>query len=165
MRDPEREAETQAEGEAGSLQGAWCGTRSQDPGMRPWAEGRWSTAEPPGRPLHFSYLTDFTLLPVCWGPGHSVVNQAGLLICILGLSSQEPSVKVLRPRCSCSVNIPSTFFFKDCVYLIMRDRERGSMHVSRGWGQRERKNLKQTPCSEEPQLRAWSHNPEIMTWA
>ena len=33
-RDREREAETQAEGEAGSLQGAQCGTRSQDPGIK-----------------------------------------------------------------------------------------------------------------------------------
>ena len=32
MRDTHREAETQAEGEAGSLQGARHGTRSQDPG-------------------------------------------------------------------------------------------------------------------------------------
>ena len=33
MRDTEREAETQAEGETGFLQGARCGTRSQDPGI------------------------------------------------------------------------------------------------------------------------------------
>ena len=40
MRDIEREAETQAEGgEAGSMQGARCGTRSLDSGIRPWAEG------------------------------------------------------------------------------------------------------------------------------
>ena len=32
MRDTEREGETQAEEEAGSTQGAQCGTRSQDPG-------------------------------------------------------------------------------------------------------------------------------------
>ena len=31
MRDTKREAETQAEGEAGSMQGAQCGTQSQDP--------------------------------------------------------------------------------------------------------------------------------------
>ena len=37
--DTEREAETQAEGEAGSLQGPRCGTRSQDPRITPWAEG------------------------------------------------------------------------------------------------------------------------------
>ena len=33
MRDTQREAETQAEGEAGSLYGARCGTQSQDPGI------------------------------------------------------------------------------------------------------------------------------------
>ena len=37
--DREREAETQAEGEAGSMQGAQCGTRSQDSKITPWAEG------------------------------------------------------------------------------------------------------------------------------
>uniref|UniRef100_A0A8C0S8I8 Toll-like receptor 9 n=4 Tax=Canis lupus familiaris TaxID=9615 RepID=A0A8C0S8I8_CANLF len=50
MRDTQREAGTQAEGEAGSLQGARCGTRSQDPGITPWAEGRRSTPEPPRSP-------------------------------------------------------------------------------------------------------------------
>ena len=50
MRHREREAETQAAGEAGSLRGARCGTRSRDPGIMPWAEGRCSTAEPPGAP-------------------------------------------------------------------------------------------------------------------
>ena len=33
MRDTQREAETQAEGEADSLRGAGCGTPSQDPGI------------------------------------------------------------------------------------------------------------------------------------
>ena len=37
-RQIEREAETQ-EGEAGSMQGARCRTRSQDPRITPWAEG------------------------------------------------------------------------------------------------------------------------------
>ena len=35
----EREAETQAEGEAGSMQGALCGTRSGVSRITPWAEG------------------------------------------------------------------------------------------------------------------------------
>ena len=41
MRDPqrEREAETQAEGEAGSMQGARHGTQSRVSRIRPWAEG------------------------------------------------------------------------------------------------------------------------------
>ena len=43
----EREAQTQAEGEAGSMQGARCGTRSRDSRIIPWAEGRRQTTEPP----------------------------------------------------------------------------------------------------------------------
>ena len=46
MRGMQREAETQAEGETGFLWGAWCRTRSQDPRIKPWAEGRGSTTEP-----------------------------------------------------------------------------------------------------------------------
>ena len=38
MRDPEREAETPAEGEAGSMQGAQRGTRSRIPGSLPKPE-------------------------------------------------------------------------------------------------------------------------------
>ena len=47
----EREAETQAEGGAGSLQGARRGTPSQDSRITPWAEGgalnRWATRAAP----------------------------------------------------------------------------------------------------------------------
>ena len=46
MRDREREAETQAEGEAGFSRGTRCGTRSWDSRTMPWAEGRRSTTEP-----------------------------------------------------------------------------------------------------------------------
>ena len=35
MRDKQREAETQAEGEASFLRQAQCGTGSQDPGIMP----------------------------------------------------------------------------------------------------------------------------------
>ena len=42
--------ETQAEGEAGSMQGAPRGTRSWDPRVTPWAEGRRQTVEPPRDP-------------------------------------------------------------------------------------------------------------------
>ena len=50
MRDTQGEAETQAEGEAGSMQGPRCGTRSKDPGITTSAEGRCSTTEPPRHP-------------------------------------------------------------------------------------------------------------------
>ena len=39
MRDTDREAETQAEGEAGSMQGAQHGTRSRVSRITLWAEG------------------------------------------------------------------------------------------------------------------------------
>ena len=48
-----REAETQAEGEAGSTQGARRKTRSQVSRITPWAKGRGQTAEPPRDPLVF----------------------------------------------------------------------------------------------------------------
>ena len=47
MRDREREAETQAEGEAGSLQGVQHGTQSWVSRIRPRAKGRCQTPEPP----------------------------------------------------------------------------------------------------------------------
>ena len=40
MRHTEKEAKTQAEGEAGSLQGLQRGTRSWDPGIMTRAKGR-----------------------------------------------------------------------------------------------------------------------------
>ena len=39
MRDTEREAQAEAEGDAGSMQGAWLGTCSQVSRIMPWAEG------------------------------------------------------------------------------------------------------------------------------
>ena len=65
MRDTERrEAETQAEGEAGSMQGASCGTQSQDSRIMPWAEGRYQTTEPPRDPregiLKYTYYSYYS---------------------------------------------------------------------------------------------------------
>ena len=53
MKDTEREAETQAEGEAGSMQRAWCGTPSWDSRIAPWAKGRRQTTAPPRDPQRF----------------------------------------------------------------------------------------------------------------
>ena len=44
------------EGEAGSLQGAWCRTRTQDPRIVTWAKGKRSTIEPPRCPLSFIFI-------------------------------------------------------------------------------------------------------------
>ena len=46
----EREAETQAEGEAGSMQGARCGIPSRVSRITPWAEGGAKLLSHPGCP-------------------------------------------------------------------------------------------------------------------
>ena len=57
MRNTEREREREAEGEAGSMQGAWCGTRSRDSRITPWAKGSAKPLSHPGIPiLQFFYL-------------------------------------------------------------------------------------------------------------
>ena len=53
MRDTEREAETQAGGEAGSVQGAQRGIRFRVSRIRPWAEGGAKPLSPPGLPESF----------------------------------------------------------------------------------------------------------------
>ena len=50
--ETQREAETQAEGEAGSLQGAPCGTRPQGPGSGPETKADTQLLSHPGVPGH-----------------------------------------------------------------------------------------------------------------
>ena len=82
MRDSDREAEKQAEGEAGSMQGARRGTQSWVSRIAPQAKGRSETAEPPRDPRFVPlkiYLKDAWVaqwFSVClwlryesWGPG------------------------------------------------------------------------------------------------
>ena len=52
MRNTEREAETQAKGEAGSMQGAGCGTRSQDPRSCLEPKAATQLLSHPGIPIH-----------------------------------------------------------------------------------------------------------------
>ena len=54
-RHTEREAETQAEGEVGSIQGAQCGTWSQVSRIIPWAEGSTKLLSHPGCPKGIIY--------------------------------------------------------------------------------------------------------------
>ena len=62
MRDTEREAETQAEGEAGPPQGAQCGTRSRDPGSHLGPKAGAKPLSHPGIPLiDFSSKVQTTL--------------------------------------------------------------------------------------------------------
>ena len=62
MIEREREAETQEEGEAGSMPEAWRGTQYRDSRFTPWAKGRRQTAEPPRDPSFWIVLTHHFLL-------------------------------------------------------------------------------------------------------
>ena len=53
----EREAETQAEGEAGSMQGARRGTRSRVSRITPWAEGGAKPLSQLGCPISQTFKT------------------------------------------------------------------------------------------------------------
>ena len=80
MRDREREAETQAEGEAGSMQGARCRTQSQVSRIMPWVEGSTKPLNHPGcpplcfklfKPLFLSDLINgyyFLVQEITWSP-------------------------------------------------------------------------------------------------
>ena len=63
-RHTEREAETQAEGEAGFLQEARYGTQSRDSGIMAWVEGKHSTTESPRHPYMIVLITK-QVLPAC----------------------------------------------------------------------------------------------------
>ena len=91
----EREAETQAEGEAGSMQEARCGTRPQDSGITPWVKGKCSIAEPPTCPLKndFKVSLQITLLGASFNK--KIQRMLGIII-IWGLCWSSPQLtKVL----------------------------------------------------------------------
>ena len=52
MREREGEREREAETQAGSMEGAQCGTQSRDSRIMPWAKGRHQTAESPRDPVY-----------------------------------------------------------------------------------------------------------------
>ena len=59
-RHTQGEADTQAKGEAGSMQGARCVTRSQNSRITAWGKGRRSTTEPPRHPSIAVFENYFT---------------------------------------------------------------------------------------------------------
>ena len=66
-----RERQRQAEGEAGSWRGVLCGTRSQDPGITTWTEGRSSTIEPLRRPTSATLKTQYFYFKIWACPQNS----------------------------------------------------------------------------------------------
>ena len=84
-RHTQREAETQAEGEAGSTQGARCRTRSQVSRIMLWAKGRRPTTEPPRLPHPYILMLDVALVKA--QGGYSILGTVSLLahvgLCLL----------------------------------------------------------------------------------
>ena len=56
MSDTQREGETQAEGEAGPMQGTRRGTQSWVPRIRPWAKGGTKPLSPRAAQIYFIVL-------------------------------------------------------------------------------------------------------------
>ena len=81
--DREREAETQAEGEAGSMQGARYGTRTPVSRVTPWAEGSAKPLSHLGCPYLKCSAATYGWWPSCWteqlfrGPAHMLKLSLG----------------------------------------------------------------------------------------
>ena len=80
MRDTERERETQAEGGAGSVQGARRGTRSRVSRITPWAEGGAKPLSHPGCPGVFFKIPEEVTAGLCLLV--LLVNYFGVTVCI-----------------------------------------------------------------------------------
>ena len=89
------EADTQAEGEADSLQGARCKIRSHDPRIMSWAKGRYSTAEPPGRPKT-EILGQKMAFPNQQGPMECTISSFYFKVCLAGTYSHIRDGSILR---------------------------------------------------------------------
>ena len=88
MTDREREAEIQAEGEAGSMQGAQCGTWSRVSRIRLWAEGGAKPLSHPGCPkpdfLNDSLTSQLRFFPVIFCGFFFSVSNGNSQTCING---------------------------------------------------------------------------------
>ena len=105
MRDTEKEAETQAEGEAGSLQGARCRTWIWDPGVTPWAQGRCQTAAPPRDPWFFLF-DGMVLGSGLWRP------------CLPSRVSQTPARRRQPPRMV--IRLVAKLWLSNLVQLLLQ---------------------------------------------
>ena len=117
MRDTGGGAETQAEGEAGSTQGAQRGTRFQVSRITPWAEGginRCATPPPPPRvPVHGIYLTSF--LKYIFACDRILSRQSWLCLFFSPFQSLEEVIHIWILVCMFS----AYFFFSLLMFLVL----------------------------------------------
>ena len=138
MKDTQREAETWAGGEAGSLWGSQWGIQSQDPRIMTWAKGRCSIIEPPRCPQKFDFkawysyhlcanltfcrLSVWMLAKSSWwfGMVWSLVPwwfQLTLLSHSLALCSRLYSLAV-NPAMSCNISWISVWYYLTLTLLL-----------------------------------------------
>ena len=91
----DREAETQAEGEAGLTQGALCGTRSRDPGSQPGPPAAAPPRSPPG-PFSISFPNSpdnwgLGQLRQTWWPQRCLLSQQSLCVSGTTFQSRQPT--------------------------------------------------------------------------
>ena len=108
----EREAETQEEGEAGSMPGARRGTRSRVSRIAPWAKGRHQTAEPPRDP-HLSNFKNFLSTALIFSVVFTMVETNGPLFWFLH-KAKFLEVFILRPFL---IFILLLFRLEKCLFL------------------------------------------------
>ena len=105
MRNIKREAETQAEGEAGCMQGARCGTRSLNPRIRSQAKSRAQPLSHPGVPdirIH-NYYWSFLFVS---SSSHRDVGTRRVAMCLPVLSASPASGAVPSTQEVLNKNVP-----------------------------------------------------------
>ena len=123
----EREADKQAEGEAGSMQEARCGTQSWDSGITPWAKGKCSTIEPPRHPPPPNLYSEI------WNnPNHmSSFAQSYTLLCSVNLEhskvyfshikviTEEQCIWTIRSNIKISLRNALRYFCARSIFLFI----------------------------------------------
>ena len=157
MRDTEteREAETQAEGEAGSMQGAWCGTQSRVSRITPWAEGSTKPLSHPGCP-HVKNLLQFLGEPLRKAKQSSWIKT----IIPLCTEQQQQQQKTLTKVFSHgnSFYTPFYFHFKKRLFIWGWVSERSGRSRKRGRGKANPQADKQGAPSQDPEIMMWAES-------
>ena len=90
-------------GRSRSLRGARCGTRSQDPKVMAWAQGRNSTTEPPGS-LYLLFLLEVILL----GRPYRAIDSKILLL-RAGSTSEVATTPLIKRRRFCTIHFSPVY--------------------------------------------------------
>ena len=114
--------------------------------------------------IHFITKFDvfWSMNPLLWSPPQIMVRNTSINQKRFPCSTFLPQTTSL---CHCSIGlIVCALFFKDFIYLFERETDQQKALVSGEEGEAER-ILSRLPAEHRSRYRAWSYDPEIMTWA